>query len=149
LLECVPGKLEENRWYDIEVSVKGSRMECYLDGKLVESAEILHHRVPTLFTSATRDVLSGETILKVVNPGDQAERTTIDLRGVEGVEPVAKVMVISGGRADENSFEKPGAVVPVVGAVKIGGRPKFEYTFKPRSVTVLRVGTAKASEQRP
>ena len=147
LLECVPGKLEENRWYDIKVSVKGARMECYLDGKLVESAEILLHRVPSLFTSATRDVLSGETILKVVNPGDEAARTTIQLRGVEGVAAVAKTIVISGGLADENSFEKPGAVVPVVADVKIGGRPEFEYTFGARSVTVLRVGAAKEAVQ--
>lgn len=140
LLERVSGSLENNRWYDIKVTLNGSKMECYLDGRLVQSSEVLPRRVPALFTSATRDDATGETILKVVNPGDSSSEATIQLNGVSRVQPTGWATILSGERADENPVGKPAAVAPKRSIVT-GVKPEFSYTFQPRSLTVLRLAT--------
>lgn len=142
LLERVPGTIESNRWYDVKIVIQGSKMECYLDGKLIQSAEVLHHRVPGLFTSATKDEKTGETILKVVNPGTAPAATTIKLQGANNIASTAKALVMTANLADENSFEKPNAVVPQATTIS-GVKSEFSYTFKPHSVNVIRLGTEK------
>ncbi len=140
LLGKVDGSLEPNRWYDVKIVLRGAEMKCYLDGKLIQSAEILHHRVPALFTAATRDDKTGETILKVVNPGDDASEATIKLSGVTHVEPMAQAVVLSGDPADENSVARPNHIEPKTRTVT-GAAPDFKYTFPPESFTVLRLKT--------
>ena len=120
-------------------------MDCYLDGKLVQSAEVLHHHVPTLFTSAVRDDKTGETILKVVNPANQPAAANIQLRGAPRVQPTAQATVLTGNLADENTFEKPNQVMPKTTSIS-GIRPEFKYSFPAHSITVLRLGTSAAAK---
>ncbi len=82
------------------------KMDCYLDGKFMQSAEVLHHRVPTMFTSATRDDKTGETILKVVNPGKEAAAATVLLQGGPHVQAGGLTIVLTGNPADDNTFRK-------------------------------------------
>jgi alpha-L-arabinofuranosidase len=138
LIERVPGSLETGRWYDIKIVVKQSKIECYLDGKLIQTAEVLRHRVPTLFTSATRDEKTGETILKVVNPGDQPTRATIKINGVSSLAPTGRATILTGKNADENTFQNPRTITPITTTVN-GVKPQFGYIFQPRSITVLRL----------
>jgi alpha-L-arabinofuranosidase len=140
-----PGIIETNRWYDLKIVMQGARMECYLDGKLTQSADILRRRMPSLYTSAVRETGTGETILKVVNPGDQPVTATIQLRGVTSIHETALATVLTGNRANENTFEKPNSIVPTT-AIVTSIRPEFSHAFKPRSVTVLRLGKPKASQ---
>jgi alpha-L-arabinofuranosidase len=140
LLAKVPGSLENNRWYDIKIIVSGAKMDCYLDGRLIQTAEVLHHRVPVLFTSATRDEKTGETILKVVNPGSDAQDARIQLRGADRLQPSAAAIILAGDPAAENSPAEPGTIVPKTSTVT-GVAPEFRYTFLPHSFTVLRLET--------
>jgi len=48
-------------------------------------------------------------------------------------------ITLSGGLADENSLDDPKKIAPVTSSVK-GVKPEFTYTFKPYSLTVLRLG---------
>ena len=34
----VPGHIENNRWYDIRIEIKGASVKCYLDGKLIHDS---------------------------------------------------------------------------------------------------------------
>jgi alpha-L-arabinofuranosidase len=145
LLDRIPGSIEDNRWYDIKIAIHGARMECYLDGKLVQSADVLHHHVPSLFTSAARDDKTGETILKVVNPGSESTDATIKLSGIDDVQQTGQATVLTGNLTDENSLDKPNTVVPKTQALT-GIKPEFKYNFQPHSITVLRLGTAKSSK---
>jgi alpha-L-arabinofuranosidase len=140
LLDRVPGTIETNRWYTIQISVKGDKMECSLDGTPVQSAEILHLRVPTLFTSAAKDESTGQTILKVVNPQDEPAEVTIQLQGAAHVLPTGTEIVLKGAPADENSFDKPTNVAPVSTSTT-GISSEFAHTFPAHSFTVLRLGT--------
>jgi alpha-L-arabinofuranosidase len=147
LLERVPGTLETNRWYDVKIVLRGGKMDCYLDGKLVQSAEILHHRVPAVFASATRDDKTGEVILKLVNPGDKASPVTIDLQGASKIQPRGQQIILAGqGPADENTIGQPPAIAPIQQPLS-GVKPQFRYTLQPYSFTVLRLGVDEASVQ--
>ena len=141
LVAQVPGSIETGRWYDVKVELKGSRLNCYLDGKLVLSAEVPPPQVQSLYASAVRDDKAGEIILKVVNPGDKPCLTGIQLAGVAGVAPEIKAITLtSASLVDVNSLDHPLAVAPVESAFNIAG-PQFDHRFPPHSMTVLRIKT--------
>ncbi len=138
LVAHTPGALETNRWYDVKITVQGDHIECFLDGQRVHSADVLHRRVPTLFTSAARDEQTGEILLKVVNPGEQRQQATIHLNGAAGLQGMGTATVLTGNNDDEDTQAYPDKVVPVT--TTFGGvRPNFTYTFAPHSMTVLRL----------
>ena len=138
----VPGTITTNRWYDIRVELKGSQINCYLDGRLVQSADVPARRTPTLFTSAVRDDKTGEIILKVVNPGEQETPASIQLRGLKSLSPTGQVIELTGGKlTDENSFNEPGRIAPTTSPLN-EVKPEFTHTFKPRSLTVLKIQPA-------
>jgi len=139
LIAQVPGSIETGRWYDVKIELKGAKLDCYLDGKLVQSAEVLPPQVQCLYASAVRDEKAGEVILKVVNPGDDPCMTGIQLSGVAGIAPEIMAIVLTGaGLGAENSFEHPLAVAPVESRFNVSG-PRFDHRFPQHSMTVLRI----------
>ncbi len=140
LLQHTPGSLETNRWYDIKIAVHGNQMECYLDGKLLQTARILDRNVPSLFTSASRDEKTGDIILKVVNSAGHAKHAAIALRGARNVEPIGQATILAGNPADEDTLGDAAHIIPSTLTVP-GVAANFDYTFKPWSMTVLRVAT--------
>jgi alpha-N-arabinofuranosidase len=92
------------------------------------------------FASAVRDNQSKDIILKVVNADSQAAPAAIHLAGIpSGAQRAQATILTSGNTADENSFDQPRKVAPVT--VSIGKvKARFHYTFKPNSLTVLKIG---------
>jgi alpha-L-arabinofuranosidase len=92
------------------------------------------------FASAVRDNESRDIILKVVNASSQPAAAAIQLNGIPpGAQKAQATILTSDNTADENSFDQPRKVAPVtvsIGEVGAG----FDYTFKPNSLTVLRIG---------
>ena len=113
----VPGKIETGRWYDIKVEIKGPRIECYLDQKLIH--DVVRRDFPSLFAVAGQGGHDDTVIVKVgeCGPGglgyaDLAPRPV-------HVEPNAEAIVLAGnGPDDENSFEGPASVAPKRESVK-------------------------------
>ena len=141
LISQVPGTVETGRWYDVRVELNGAKLDCYLDGKLVQSAEVLPPRIQALYASAVRDETAGEIILKVVNPGDAPHVTGIQISGVASVAPEILAIELTGAGLDaENSFEHPLAVAPMESRFNAAG-PQFNYRFPQHSMTVLRIKT--------
>jgi alpha-L-arabinofuranosidase len=140
LLAHQPGTLDTNRWYDAQITVHGDRIDCYLDGKLIQSAQMPHHRIPALFSSATRDNATGDIILKVVNPADHPLTSDIRLAGSPHL-VAAKIITLTGNPNAEDSMSAPAAILPTTASARISV-PNFSYTFKPCSLTILRLGTA-------
>jgi alpha-L-arabinofuranosidase len=131
--------METGKWYEVKMVFAGDRVECYLDGQKKESAEVLHRKVPGLFASAVRDDRTGETVLKVVNPGDKAERVAVAVAGGAAASR-GRLTVFGGENAQEDTFENPRATAPK--EMEIGGIGKaFEHVFPARSMSVLRVRT--------
>jgi alpha-L-arabinofuranosidase len=76
----------------------------------------------------------------VVNPGDEPTDVAIQLDGVTSVSSFAQATVLAGERNDTvNSFDQPAGVAPVTETVT-GIGPRFQHSFAPRSLTLLRIG---------
>ena len=136
-----PGSIDTGRWYDVRIELNGAKLDCYLDGKLVQSATVPPPQLQQLYASAVRDEQSGEIIFKVVNPGADPRMTGIQISGVAGVAPEINAVVLTGAGLDaENSFEHPFAVAPVESRFNATG-PQFNYRFPKYSMTVLRIKT--------
>ena len=134
-----PGSIETGRWYDLKIELKGAKLDCYLDGKLVQSAEVPVPRVERLYASAVRDETLGEVILKVVNPGADATEVEINIDGaVNAQAPVAALILAGNNLSEVNSLDQPRKVSPKLSRFNITG-PHFTHSFQRHSLTVLRV----------
>ena len=131
----VPGSIETGRWYDIRIEVQGTRIRCYLDGKLIHDFE--EKPLPVLYAVASRNHRTREVILKVVNVSDKAVESEIRLQGVRSVQPAGKVIQLTSDTLDdENSLDNPTRVAPVESTLR-GVAPQFRYTFPKHSLTVI------------
>ena len=131
------------------VVLRGRRMECFLDGRLVQSAEVLPRRTLRVYASAARDEKTGDIILKVVNPGEDATEVAVQVDGVTRVAGEARATVLTGERNEVvNSFGQPARVAPVSETIP-GIAPRFRHRFAPRSLTVLRIGGGEAPSRAP
>ncbi len=130
--------IETGRWYDVKIVVKGLNVQCFLDGNLVHNVTV-QPPPPSLAAIAGRDDATGEIVVKVINRQAQAQTAALDLAGVAGVDPTAKVTVLASARLqDNNSLDAPDHVVPVEKEIKTAAA-KFDYEFPPYSLTVLRL----------
>jgi alpha-L-arabinofuranosidase len=94
---------------------------------------------PSFFVSAARDDADGEIILKAVNASLEPVEAAVDLDGVATVSTAGQALVLSSAKlTDQNSFEEPAKVSPKSSALE-NVTPQFNYSFEPRSLTVLRV----------
>ena len=97
-----------------------------------------------LYALAGLDKQAGDLIIKVVNPTPESVKSNISLKGLTGLGKSAKVISLGNARYnEENTLDKPNVVVPVESQMPVSG-PEFSATFKPNSVTILRLA-AKSS----
>jgi alpha-L-arabinofuranosidase len=135
----VPGKIEEGRWYDVKIELKGPQMNCYLDGNLVQSAEIAVPKKGGIFASAARDNKAGEVVIKLVNATAQSRDVALELAGVKAVKPGAKGILLAGEKlSDMNDFAMPNRVAPRSVPVYTPA-PQFHQLVPPNSFLVLRI----------
>jgi len=137
LIAQVPGHINADRWYGVKIELSGAQMNCFLDGQLVQSAEIALPRYEGVFASAVRDEKSKMIILKVANVHPTPTRMDITLDGVKGIGGEIQVLTLSGAPQDLNSFEEPNKVTPVQKREKIDA-PRFQRECAANSFTVLR-----------
>jgi len=140
ILTQVPGSIETGRWYDIKTELKGAKVDCYLDGRLVQSAEVPVLHVQRLYASALRDNKTREVILKVVNPLKDPVETHVNLSGARVTSSAKAIVLASPKLTDENSMEAPRNIFPAEEPVR-NVNASFNYSFRPYSVTVLRLST--------
>ncbi len=97
---------------------------------------------PSFFVSAARDDVAGEIIIKAVNASREPVESAVDLEGVASVSPKAQAIVLaSSNPSDLNTFEDPTKVSPRTLPLE-NVSPRFNYTFGPYSLTVLRIHAA-------
>src|SRR5262249_22063239 len=84
------GFVETDHWYDIKIELKGTRVKCSLDGKLIHDVDSPLIATHGLYASATRDEKSGELIVKAVNAAPGPTETQIYMNGAQLAGPRAK-----------------------------------------------------------
>jgi alpha-L-arabinofuranosidase len=136
-------KVETGRWYDVRIEVKGRQIRAFLDNKLIVQAND-EPATPgqSIYGSASRDMKTGDIILKVVNLSDAPQSIQIDLQGAPRIKPSASGMVLSGQPNDVNSIEEPTKVAPKK-LTFANAASNFNREFPANSVSVIRIGTAK------
>jgi alpha-L-arabinofuranosidase len=94
---------------------------------------------PSLYATACRQEDTGELILKVVNSAAEPVEAKLQLKGAANVAGKANVTTLAGtSLAEENSIAEPKKIAPATSSID-GVGPEFKYTFKPWSMTVLRI----------
>ena len=133
-----PSNIEIGRWYDLKLTVTGSRVQCWLDGKLVHDLVKSRQTTHCLYASATHDRKSGDLILKVVNAAKAPVTTAIKLQDVGNLSGSGQLTVLtSGSPQDENSLAEPLKVSPKTSAFQFQG-DTLQQEFPGNSVNVLR-----------
>jgi hypothetical protein len=134
------GTIDDDRWYDVRVELDGSQVRCFLDDELLHDVDLPNPPIANLFATASYDREAGESILKLVNPTDDATAVDLNFRGATEVGSTVQVIELAGGPADENSIDDPTHVSPRKSERAAPGA-KFTHTFPPHSFTVMRLPT--------
>lgn len=135
LTSQIPETIQANQWYDIRIVLTGPRIQCYLNGNLVQDVT----SSGGLAASATYAKFSGQVIIKAVNSYDSPLATTFNLTGVNAIAPDATVVVLTSSNAmDENSLAALTRVFPVTNSIASAGT-NFTLTLPANSVSVLRL----------
>jgi alpha-L-arabinofuranosidase len=140
--ESVNANIEEGRWYDVKIEIRGSSVRGYLDGQLVQEAADTNANLKSLCASAAREDKTGDLILKIVNTASGHVRTRILLKGAGTLSGRGKAIVLSSASPlDENTLEEPNRVSPKTETVKFSGNT-LKHTFPGNSFTVIRIPTS-------
>lgn len=129
-----PGRIENNRWYDIKVVLGNGKVKCYLDNQLIHDYDLPRPR-PAI--TAALDKASGEIIVKLVNPTPEVFDSVVQLQGTKNVHAEAKRILLTGDRNAHNSFGNPDAVKPIVDTTSVG--TSFKCTLPAMSVQFIRI----------
>jgi alpha-L-arabinofuranosidase len=143
IMNRTAGKIDTGKWYDIKMELKGSKVNCYLDGKLVQTADVPVPKHGGFFASSVRDNKTGEIILKFVNANPRGRAALIRLDGIKKVKFGSKATILTSADLDtENSFDSPTKVVPHETGIQILS-PRFEQAVPSYSFLVLRIPVEK------
>jgi alpha-L-arabinofuranosidase len=131
----VAGRINSNQWYDIKIEIVGNTIRCFLDDRLI------HQYTDSLgiAVSPSKELETGDLIIKMANPNDYPVLTNINLQGLSWVDPHASIEVLSGGAGDRNSVADPYNVIPTTGSLTAG--LNFDYNAPATSVQVIRLKT--------
>jgi alpha-L-arabinofuranosidase len=134
--------LTTGQTYDVRVEVDGRTIRLYLDDELhltyTEPAP-----ASTLHQVVTRDVETGELIVKVVNSSPATAVTDVSVADVT-LAGTGTATVMSADPAAVNTKEDPTAVVPVEHTLAGLGN-EFTHEFPGNSITFLRLAVAAES----
>lgn len=110
-IAMTPGRVEEGRWYDVELHVKGDSVYTSIDGKQIFAAKLKPSTFANFFSSATYDEASGEYIVKLVNTSTEATTARINLKNHKSSK--GRVIRLTGEKGtSENTIEQLTNVVP-------------------------------------
>jgi len=139
----VAGSVETGRWYDVKIELNGSRIRCYLDGKLIHDETTATPE--RFFAQAGKDEPSGDLILKAINAGAEPIKATLNLNGFGRPPTEAQVTILKSEQgSDNNSLENPKRIAPVTSAMAVSGT-NFTHEFPPLSFTVMRFADKSAA----
>ncbi len=138
-LAATQGRLEEGRWYNVEIQVRGTSARCLLDGQLIHEFSLPERQ--SLYANATLDEKSGELIVKLVNPTSAAQSAKLNL-GCKVVGQPNVTLLTSAKGSDENSMRAQLNVSPMETVIRnVEGASSINYPVPPFSLNIIRVKT--------
>jgi alpha-L-arabinofuranosidase len=135
-----PGKLEDNRWYEVRLELTGTALKASLDGTVLQERPLPTQK--SLFAIATKENATGDIIIKAVNPTPLPVATAITLTGVQRLQGAGRKIVLrSGDPLDENALEATARIEPKETPLQ-GPSPSSTHNLDPYSLTILRLRPA-------
>ncbi|MBR1668786.1 MAG: carbohydrate binding domain-containing protein [Bacteroidaceae bacterium] len=113
-----PFKVEDNRWYDLQVDVDGDSITAYIDGKVNATGKLQHSLMKGVYASTTIDDATKTLYIKVVNTGYGPTTGTIDLKNAQCASATLERMTSASGD-DENTIDSPTYVIPRPATVNV------------------------------
>jgi alpha-L-arabinofuranosidase len=140
-LDTKPGHIDNDRWYDLKVTVSGKNVKCWLNGEMIHDVDFdTTSQIASLYSVAATDEKTGDLIVKIVNANTQPLETEINLAGAKLTGQGTATVLTSESGADENSLAEPTKVSPKTETVKLNGT-RLTRSFPGNSFTVLRLKT--------
>ena len=135
---AVAGNIDTDRWYDVKIHVQGRHVECSLDGKEVQKADIPASLGPSVYGQAGRTA-AGNIVVRLVNISPQKQNVSIDLAGASAPRYSAVATSLSASNLDdENSLGEPTRVAPIEHPLQ-NVTSKFQYEVEGNSFTVIKL----------
>ena len=132
-------KVEDDRWYDLQVDVDGDSITCFIDGKLDCAGKLRPSMMKGVFASTTLDEKSNELIIKVVNTGWGPVPGTVNLQNCSAKSATLQRLTSEKG-SDENTMANPTKIVPQSGDVHIAKQgSKILFDVPSYSINIIRV----------
>ena len=113
-----PFKVEDNRWYDLQIDVEGDSITAYIDGKVNTTGKLQHSMMRGVYASTTIDDATKTMYIKVVNTGYGPTTGTIDLKNAIAQSATLERLSSESGN-DENTMDNPNHVVPRPASVSV------------------------------
>ncbi len=129
--------------YELELRVRGNRVEGWIDGELYQWTELKPLEIEPLYLTASRDNGTGDIILKAVNLREEAFEAQVSLPGTEMQKLVCDTYVLLEEDCAE-SAKFPGVETAEISRYKnvvelVGEEKEFTISFPGRAVTVVRI----------
>ena len=130
------GVLEEGKWYDARIEVKGDLVLCYLNDELIHQVNLYPEQWVYTSASVTADGATG--YLKLANPTDKSVIIDINFKDVK-VKQVELIRMCSGKGTDENSMENKECVKPVKKGTFPVSDGKLKLTVPAFSLDIIKI----------
>jgi alpha-L-arabinofuranosidase len=141
ITDIAPYSIENDRWYDLRVEVKGKEVKCFVDGQLVLSTvDNGAPQVKTIYATASKDTKSGDIIIKAVNTTNTPQPLHLAINGSTKINRKAHLILLTGQANDVNSIDEPEKVKPVASTINNASN-NFIQTLPANSVSVIRLST--------
>jgi alpha-L-arabinofuranosidase len=134
LVEVDGPALQDNAWHDFQIGIEAGRIRCVMDGETVINHALAPHPIGV---SSTLDRETNELIVKLVNPHEEPVSARITLAGAPGIGRTGRLVTLSGGRNEQNSFDRPEIVAPV--AREIAVSDVLDHSIPAMAVQILRI----------
>lgn len=126
-----------NQWYTVRIEIKGDHWRCFLNDEL--QYEYTYTLDKKHYVVSGYDREREEVIVKLVNAEAENWEVRLQLDNAVSIASEGSKIVLSAvDRFDENSFEAPLKIVPVISGLS-GISDSFSFSCQPNSLTILRI----------
>lgn len=126
-----------NQWYTVRIEIKGDHWRCFLNDEL--QYEYTYTLDKKHYVVSGYDREREEVIVKLVNAEAENWKVRLQLDNAVSIASEGTKIVLSAvDRFDENSFEAPLKIVPVISGLS-GISDSFSFSCQPNSLTILRI----------
>ena len=137
-------RVENNRWYDLQIDVDGDSLHCYIDGKLDFACKLQKGgMMEGVYATTTIDEAKKVMYVKVVNVGEGSADGTLNLKNcqINTAKPgsVTLTQLASESGNDENTLADPKHIYPRQAKAQAQGTNAVKFHVPAFSVNILKI----------